>query len=62
MQIGEMKGWEIESIAAEGNDSGKKYCYSYKGGPLYVSVPDEKSVEEIKRKIKKTLGEAVLEK
>lgn len=62
MQIGEMKGWDIESIAAEGDDSGKKYCYSYKGGPLYVSVPDEDSVDEIRRKIRKTMGETVLEK
>lgn len=32
MQIDRMKGWEIESVAAEGSSSGKKYCYSYKGG------------------------------
>ncbi len=54
MQIGRMEGWEIESVAAKGDDSGKKYCYSYRGGPLYVSVPDESSVEEI-QKIKGTL-------
>lgn len=57
MQIERMKGWEIESVAAEGDDSGKKYCYSYKGGPLYVSVPDESSVEEIRKKMKKILEE-----
>lgn len=55
MQIGRMEGWEIESVAAKGDDSGKKYCYSYRGGPLYVSVPDESSVEEIQQKIKGTL-------
>ncbi len=55
MQIEKMKGWEIESVAAEGDDSGKRYCYSYKGGPLYVSVPDESSVEEIQKKMKETL-------
>lgn len=57
MQISQMKGWEIESVAAEGDGSGKQYCYSYRGGPLYVSVPDENSVEKIKKKMKLTLGE-----
>ncbi len=57
MQIEKMKGWDIESVAAEGDGSGKRYCYSYKGGPLYVSVPDETSVENIKIKMKKTAGE-----
>lgn len=57
MQISQMKGWDIESVAAEGDGSQKQYCYSYRGGPLYVSVPDESSVEKIKRKIKLTLGE-----
>lgn len=55
MQISGMKGWEIDSVAAEGDDSGKKYCYSYKGGPLYVTVPDEGSVEEIKNKMEKLM-------
>lgn len=55
MQIGGMKGWEIESVAASGDDSGKKYCYSYRGGPLYVTVPDEGSVEEIKNKMEKLM-------
>lgn len=57
MQIEKMKGWDIESIAAEGDDSGKQYCYSYKGGPLYVSVPDEDSVEKIQKRMKETLKE-----
>ena len=52
MQIESMEGWEIESVAAEGDDSGKQYCYSYKGGPLYVTVPYEKSVDEIRQKIR----------
>lgn len=57
MQIDRMKGWEIESVAAEGSSGGKKYCYSYKGGPLYVMDPDESSVENIQSKIKETLEE-----
>ena len=56
MQISEMEGWEIESIAAEGDDSGKQYCFSYSGAPLYVTVPYEDSVNEIREKIEKTFG------
>lgn len=57
MQIREMEEWDIESVAAEGDDSGKQYCYSYSGSPLYVTVPYESSVSEIKEKIRKTFGE-----
>lgn len=57
MQIGEMEGWDIESIAAEGDDTGKQYCYSYSGGPLYVTVPYERSVEEIQNKMEEVLGD-----
>lgn len=55
MQLDDMKGWEIESIAASGDSSGKEYCYSYSGGPLYVTVPDWGSVGEIKAKIQEYL-------
>ena len=57
MQIGDMKGWEIESVAATGDGSGKKNCYSYSGGPLYVTVPDMSSVEEIKTKMQEVMAE-----
>lgn len=57
MQIDTMENWEIESVAAEGDDTGKQYCYSYSGGPLYVTVPYESSVSEIQEKIRKTRGE-----
>lgn len=56
MQIRSMEGWEIESVAAEGDDSGKQYCYSYSAAPLYVTVPYEDSVEEIKEKMNQVLG------
>lgn len=56
MQLGDLKGWEIESVAAAGDDTGKKKCYSYSGGPLYVTVPDEGSVEEIKGKMREYMG------
>lgn len=55
MQLNDLKGWDIESVAAEGDDSGKQYCYSYQGGPLYVTVPYEESVSEISEKIKKII-------
>lgn len=55
MQLGNLKGWEIESVAAAGDDTGKKKCYSYSGGPLYVTVPDEGSVEEIKGKMRENM-------
>lgn len=57
MQIGDMKGWEIESMAATGDDSGKKNCYSYSGGPLYVTVPDMSSVEAIKARMQEIMEE-----
>ena len=56
MQLLDLKGWEIESVAASGNDSGKQYCYSYSGGPLYVCVPDETVVESIRQKMQAYLG------
>ena len=56
MQLYDLKGWEIESVAASGDDSGKQYCYSYSGGPLYVCVPDETVVESIRQKIEAYFG------
>lgn len=51
MQLDGFKGWEIESVAATGDDSGKQYCYSYSGAPLYVCVPDAAVVESIQQKM-----------
>ena len=55
MQLNDLEGWEIESVAASGDDSGKQYCYSYSGGPLYVCVPDEAQVEDIRNKMQEYL-------
>lgn len=55
MQLNDLKGWDIESVAASGDDSGKQYCYSYSGGPLYVCVPDESSVMSIHDRIEALL-------
>ncbi|BFL11989.1 hypothetical protein K160097B7_12050 [[Clostridium] hylemonae] len=54
MQLNDGKGWDIESVAATGDDSGKQWCYSYSDGPLYVTVPDWRSVETVKEKINET--------
>lgn len=56
MQLDDMKGWKIESVAASGDDSGQQYCYSYNDGPLYVTVPDWEVVGEITAKIQEYLG------
>ena len=55
MQLGTMKGWDVQSVAAEGDSSGKQYCYSYKGKALYVTVPYESSVSKIKKKMRRAL-------
>ena len=56
MQLNDLEGWEIESVAATGDDSGKQYCYSYSGGPLYVCVPDTENVAEISQKMEAYLS------
>lgn len=50
-QLNDLEGWEIESVAATGDDSGKQYCYSYSAAPLYVCVPDQTVVDEISQKM-----------
>ena len=55
MQLGTMKGWDVQSVAAEGDSNGKQYCYSYKGKALYVTVPYESSVSKIKKKMRRAL-------
>ncbi len=57
MQLDDMEGWEIQSVAATGDDSTKQYCYSYSSSPLYVTVPDWGSVNEIKEMIRATMEE-----
>ena len=59
MQLEDLKGWDIESVAASGDDSGKQYCYSYSAAPLYVTVPDIVVVEEIKRKMMEIIEETL---
>ncbi len=40
-------GTDFYSVAAIGTSS-REYCYSYSGGTLYVTVPDQSSVDSIK--------------
>ena len=58
-QLYDLKGWNIESVAASGDDSGKQYCYSYSAAPLYVTVPDTVVVDEIKRKMGEIIEETM---
>ena len=39
--------WNIKSMAAEGT-ADSQYCFSYTGMPLYVTQPDQASVDAIK--------------
>lgn len=52
VQLAGLGGWKVHSLAAEGTGE-KAYCYSYSGGALYVTVPDETSVANIRTAINK---------
>lgn len=52
MQLKDMKtGWTIKTIAVDGDDDELGTYSMGPGRPLFVSVPKEKSVEEVKKKI-----------
>ena len=54
--------WNIYSIAAGGNPAAeRKICYSSGKTPLYVTLPDQKSVANIKSLIQKTIDGEILE-
>lgn len=46
-QLNSGGAWNIKSMAAEGT-ADSQYCYSYTGQPLYVTQPDQASVDAIK--------------
>lgn len=52
--------WNIKSVAAEGTGASKS-CYSSGSQRLYVTIPDEASVEKIKAEIDRTLSGETLE-
>lgn len=49
-QLATGASWNIKSMAASGTGD-TQYCYSYTGMPLYVTQPDQMSVDEIKAAI-----------
>lgn len=52
MQLKDMKtGWTIKTIAVDGDDAELGTYSMGPGKPLFVSVPKEKSVEQVKKKI-----------
>lgn len=60
MQIDETIDWNITSVAATGTGS-SEWCYSYSGSKLYVTIPDDESVELIKTQIQTVLDDGLLE-
>ena len=52
--------WNIKSVAAEGTGASRS-CYSSGSQELYVTLPDETSIEMIKDEIDKTLSGDTLE-
>ena len=52
MQLRDMKtGWIIKTISIDGDDDEKGTWSMGPGRPLFVSVPKEKSVEKVNKKI-----------
>ena len=51
LQLDKMPKWNMTSISLNGSD-GYEYTYSYSGQPLYVMIPDEKTVESAKELLK----------
>lgn len=49
-QLADGASWNIKSLAAEGTGD-SQYCYSYSGAPLYVTQPDQASIDTIKAAI-----------
>lgn len=59
-QLSDGASWNIKSMAAEGTED-NQYCYSYSGMPLYVTQPDQASVDAIKAAIDAVENGEVLE-
>ncbi|MBR3786561.1 MAG: LCP family protein [Firmicutes bacterium] len=50
MQLGDMRGWEIDSCSLDGSGS-TEAVYSIPGAYAYVMIPDPASIEEVKGEI-----------
>jgi hypothetical protein len=51
-QLNKGGGWDVKSIAAIGTGD-SQYCFSYAGTPLYVTQPNEQSIQIIQNAIGK---------
>lgn len=51
MQLNDMSSWKIKTISIDGVDDEKGTWSMGPGRPLFVSVPKEKSVEKVQKKI-----------
>lgn len=60
MQLKEGGSWNIRSVAAKG-EGARQICYSAQAKPLYVTMPDYESVEEIKALIERVENGEILE-
>ncbi len=57
MQLSEAKNWQIESVALDG-EGVRELTYSHESdGPLYVMIPNEESLANLKAKINEYLNE-----
>ena len=54
LQMGDMRGWSIESVSAKGQGASKP-CYSMGAVNLSVVIPDEGSVAEVQQKMNKVV-------
>ena len=59
-QLNDGKKWNVSSIALDGTN-GKEYTYSYKGGKLYVMIPDTKTIDAAKEKINEVFDGSILD-
>lgn len=59
-QLSDGAAWNIKSMQATGTGD-EQYCYSYSGSPLYVTQPDQASIDAIKQAIAAVHNGDVLE-
>ncbi len=55
-QLEDMPNWTIKTISLDGK-AATRTTYSMGSQPLYVTIPDNKSVDDAKEEIKKVMGE-----
>lgn len=52
MQLDDMSQWKISSYSVDGSNA-RKTTFTYRSRPLYVMIPNQKTVEKAKKKIDK---------